>query len=49
MFIPTTELFELDLKGDVTRFEVFSEHLGPLALVADIVELLNLNTRLWTK
>ena len=43
------DLFEPKLFGDIVEFNNIQEYYDDLVLVLDLVETLNLNTRIWTK
>lgn len=48
-FIHRGALFEVDLNADRTTFAAYQPYHEQLHLVFDLVEAMNLNTRLWTK
>tara|TARA_Y100001970_G_C14218457_1_gene851088 strand:+ start:632 stop:1600 length:969 start_codon:yes stop_codon:yes gene_type:complete len=43
------DLFEPKLFGDIVNFNHIKEYHNDLSLVIDLIETLNLNTRIWTK
>ena len=43
------DLFEPKLFGEITEFESVEEYYNDLKLVLELIEDLNLNTRIWTK
>ncbi len=43
------DLFEPKLFGEITNFESVEEYYNDLKLVLELIEDLNLNTRIWTK
>ena len=43
------DLFEPKLFGEITDFESVEEYYNDLKLVLELIEDLNLNTRIWTK
>ena len=43
------DLFEPKLFGDIVNFTHIQEYYADLSLVIDLIETLNLNTRIWTK
>ena len=43
------DLFEPKLFGDIVNFNHIEEYHNDLSLVIDLIETLNLNTRIWTK
>ena len=43
------DLFEPKLFGDIVDFKHIQEYYNDLNLVINLVETLNLNTRIWTK
>mgnify|MGYP001224565202 CR=1 FL=1 len=43
------DLFEPKLFGDIVNFNNIQEYHNDLSLVVDLVDTLNLNTRIWTK
>ena len=42
-------LFEPKLIGDIVNFNHIKEYHNDLSLVLDLIQTLNLNTRIWTK
>ena len=42
-------LFEPKLFGDIVNFNHIKDYHNDLSLVLDLVQTLNLNTRIWTK
>ncbi len=48
-YIPSGALFEDDVTADVSRFEAYRPYYEQLYVVFDLVDAMNLNTRLWTK
>ena len=43
------DLFEPKLFGDIVNFEHIKDYHNDLSLVLDLIQTLNLNTRIWTK
>jgi len=48
-FLPAGPLFEEDASADWSRFETYRPYYEQLYVVFDLVEAMQLNTRLWTK